>query len=56
MTVFSPIFTGDSVMSERDCAACWRPIDADGVTTGDCPVSSPEVCDSCGGCYCDGRC
>lgn len=38
------------------CPDCDEPVDADGVTLGDCPGGSGEKCSSCYACYCDRSC
>lgn len=30
-----------------DCTNCENEVDKDGITTGDCPVTSPSTCEEC---------
>lgn len=48
--------TARETAADPECGVCLKPVDANGETTTDCPVSPPATCGDCGACLCDGSC
>ena len=56
MTILPPPQPETRTTMNKTCPNCDEPVDADGVTLGECPNGSGEKCPSCYYCYCDGSC